>query len=63
LEKNPSLSPLDIKAVLRRTAHDVLIGHANPASSDNNVGLQASAGDDGATGTGLVDAFAAWKEI
>ena len=63
LEKNPHLTPADIKAVLRRTARDVLVGHANPASSDNGVPSQAGPGDDGATGAGLVDAFAAWQQV
>jgi len=64
LEKNPGLTPSDIKAVLRRTARDVLVGHANPASSDDmQTPLEAAPGDDGATGAGLVDAFAAWKQV
>jgi subtilisin family serine protease len=64
LEKNPGLTPSDIKAVLRRTARDVLVGHANPASSDDMQSpLAAGPGDDGATGAGLVDAFAAWKAV
>ena len=62
LEKNPSLSPLDIKAILRSTARDVRVGSANPASSDDmRTPVEAGPGDDGATGAGLVDAFAAWK--
>src|SRR5207249_3135224 len=64
LEKNPNLRASDIKAILRRTARDVLVGHANPASSDDlQSPLQASPGDDGATGAGLVDAFAAWQQL
>jgi subtilisin family serine protease len=62
LSKNPGLKPTDIKAILRRTARDVASGHANPASSDDGVPMQASTGDDGATGAGLVDAFAAWQQ-
>jgi subtilisin family serine protease len=63
LQKNPGLTPADIKAVLRRTARDVTRGHANSASSDNGVPMTATDGDDGATGAGLVDAFAAWKQV
>lgn len=64
LEKNPSLMPSDIKAVLRRTSRDVLVGSANRASSDGgNNPKRAGAGDDGATGAGLVDAFAAWEQV
>lgn len=64
LEKNPRLTPSDIKAVLRRTARDVAVGHANAASSDDmRTPLQASAGDDGATGAGLVDALAAFQQV
>ena len=64
LEKNPGLKPTDIKAVLRSTARDVLVGHANPSSSDDmQTPVVAGPGDDGATGAGLVDAFAAWKQV
>jgi subtilisin family serine protease len=64
LEKNPHLAPADIKAVLRRTARDVLEGHSNPASSDDlKTPMQAGPGDDGATGAGLVDAYAAWQQV
>jgi subtilisin family serine protease len=62
LEKNPGLTPTDIKAILRRTARDVTVGHANPLSNNGDAPLHASLGDDGATGAGLVDAFAAWKQ-
>jgi len=63
LAKNPRLTASDIKAVLRRTARDVLVGHANPASSDDGVPMSAGPGDDGATGAGLIDAFAAWQQV
>jgi subtilisin family serine protease len=64
LEKNPALSPSDIRAVLRSTSRDVSVGHANPASSDDmRSPTGAGPGDDGATGAGLVDAFAAWKAV
>jgi hypothetical protein len=63
LEKNPGLSPSDIKSILRRTARDVLVGHANPASNNGDPAMQAGPGDDGATGAGLIDAFAAWKQV
>ncbi|MFN7995887.1 MAG: S8 family serine peptidase [Bryobacteraceae bacterium] len=62
LEKNPSLTPADLKALLRSTARDVLEGHANPASSDDmRTPMESGPGDDGATGAGLVDVFAAWQ--
>lgn len=63
LEKNKSLTPSDIKAVLRRSARTVDQGHGNPVSSDTGIGLPASQGDTGATGAGLVDAFAAWQQV
>jgi subtilisin family serine protease len=62
LEKNPGLSPSDIKQLLKRTARDVSVGHANPMSDPARVGAPATVGDDGATGAGLVDAFAAWQQ-
>jgi subtilisin family serine protease len=63
LEKNPGLKPADIKAVLRRTARNVSVGHANASSSDDNVGMAANTGDNGACGAGLVDAFAAFQQV
>jgi subtilisin family serine protease len=64
LEKNPGLTPMEIKAVLRRTARDVLLGSSNPASSDDFRHPQpAGPGNDGATGAGLVDVFAAWQQV
>ena len=63
LEKNPSLTPSDVKAVLKRTARDVTSGRASPASDPSNLGLRATAGFDGATGAGLVDAFAAFRQV
>ena len=53
----------DLKAVLKRTAHDVSDGRANPASDPAGRGLPARAGLDGATGAGLVDAFAAFRQV
>lgn len=61
LQKRPSLTPTEIKSILKRTSVDVDSGHANSASSEG-VSVKASAGDDGATGSGLVDAFAAWQQ-
>ncbi|MGH6805441.1 MAG: S8 family serine peptidase [Ensifer adhaerens] len=63
LQGQPKLSPADIKAILRRTARDVMVGHANPASDPTGRGLPAGGGEDGATGAGLVDAYAAVKQI
>ena len=62
LEKSPGLAPAAVKALLERTARDVRQGHANPASDPSGVGLKASAGKDGATGAGLVDAYGAWSQ-
>ena len=59
LEKNSNLKPADIKAILRRTAREITAGHANPVSDPNGAGETAAAG---ATGTGLVDAYAAWQQ-
>ena len=64
LERNPGLTPTDIKAALRRTARDVTAGHSNAASSDDmHTPMQAGLGDDGSTGAGLVDAYAAWQQV
>jgi hypothetical protein len=63
LEKNASLTPSDVKAVLKRTCRDVVQGSANPASNEDRPGLKAGPGEDGATGAGLVDAFAAWQQV
>lgn len=63
IEKNPALRPAEVKAVLARTARDVTTGHANPSSDANGVGVPAGPNRDGATGTGLVDAFAAWQQL
>jgi hypothetical protein len=40
----------------------VLTGRANPASDPAGRGVPAGPGADGATGAGLVDAFAAWQQ-
>jgi subtilisin family serine protease len=63
LEKNPGLTPSDIKSVLRRTARGVTTGAGNPSSSDDGIGELAGPGDTGAAGAGLVDAMAAWKQV
>jgi subtilisin family serine protease len=63
LEKNPGLTPSDIKSVLRRTARSVTTGAGNPASSDDGVGEPAGLGDTGAAGAGLVDTMAAWRQV
>ena len=69
-QKNPGLRPSDLKAVLQRTARAVKRGHANPTSNPVLAGgavkyvpIQAAAGPAGATGHGLVDAFAAWQQV
>lgn len=63
LQKDPTLSPSDVKQVLRRTARDVTTGSANPASNENAGGMPAGPGPDGATGSGLVDVFAALAQV
>ena len=63
LEKNPGLKPSEIKAVLRRTARDVLAGTSNSDSNPGQPPIEAGLGDDGATGAGLVDVLAAWKQV
>ena len=62
LQQDPTLSPADIKAILARTARDVTKGSANAASNEG-VALKAGVGPDGATGAGLVDAWAASRQI
>ena len=52
---NPNLSPAQARQILRDTAHDVVDGSSNPASS----GASARAGPDLATGHGLADAYKA----
>jgi subtilisin family serine protease len=63
LEKSPGLTPSDVKAVLKRSCKDVVRGSANAASNEDRPGLKAGPGEDGATGAGLVDVFAAWKQL
>lgn len=62
LEKSPSLTPAEIRAVLRRSSRDVVAGTNNAASSED-VPIPAGVGNDGATGTGLIDAFRAWRQV
>ena len=69
-QQNPGLSPADIKAVLKLTSRDVEKGHANEVSNPVSVGggiqfekIFATSGPDVATGNGLVDAHAAWKQV
>ncbi|MEM9046438.1 MAG: S8 family serine peptidase [Pseudomonadota bacterium] len=59
LDKNPGLTADDIKSVFDQTSRDVAIGNASPASNENNGGMIAGPGRDGATGPGLVDVTAA----
>ena len=56
LQKKPSLTPAQAKAVLRATAVDVRAG----ASA---MGEWAGPGEDAATGAGLVDALKAWMSV
>lgn len=63
LDAAPGLGPRDIKAILRRTARDVIEGRANPASDPAGRGVAAGTGEDGATGAGLVDADAALRQL
>jgi subtilisin family serine protease len=64
LQKNPGLSPQEVKAILRRSARDVSKGRASAASDPlQQGGVKASAGVDGATGAGLIDAAAALAKV
>jgi hypothetical protein len=56
LQKDPTLSPKQIKTILCKTARDVSAGRT--ASNKN-----AAVGNDLATGAGLVDALKAWESI
>ncbi|MEQ9423918.1 MAG: S8 family serine peptidase [Cyclobacteriaceae bacterium] len=62
LEKNGSLSPEDLKSVIKSNCKDVIHGSSNPASNQG-VALLAGLGEDVATGSGLVDAFAAFNQV
>jgi len=61
-QKNPGLRPQAIKQALLASAVDCPRGEANDASNEF-VALQATAGLDGATGFGLVDAAAAFDLV
>lgn len=63
LQADPSLTPSQVKAVLRSTARDVTVGRASAASDPAGVGIEADDGEDGATGAGLVDAYAAVRQV
>ncbi len=54
LQKQPTLTPSQIKAILRGTATDVLVG-------TSSMGEAAGPGVDNATGAGLVNALRAWQ--
>jgi subtilisin family serine protease len=55
-QKEPSLTPAQVKAALRATARDVTAG-------TSAMGEGAGPGIDPATGAGLVDALAAWQAL
>jgi len=61
-QKDPSLTPDEIKQALKASARDCALGNANPLSNEG-VPLTATAGVDGATGHGFVDAAAAMQII
>ena len=63
LQVDSSLTLGDIKQILRRNCRDVTLGSANPASNENNGGMPAGFGDDGATGAGLMDIYAALSQL
>jgi subtilisin family serine protease len=63
LQVDPGLTPDDIKQILQRNCRDVTLGSANPASNENNGGMPAGFGDDGATGSGLLDVYAALRQL
>jgi subtilisin family serine protease len=56
LQKKPSLTPTEVKAILRATAVDVKVG-------TSAMGETAGPGVDNATGSGLVDALRAWQSV
>jgi subtilisin family serine protease len=56
LQKKPSLTPAQVKSILRSTAVDVTVG-------TSAMGESAGPGADKATGTGLVNAHAAWQLV
>jgi subtilisin family serine protease len=56
LQKDPTLSPQQIKKILCKTASDIFKGRTATHQ-------RALAGDDRATGSGLVDALKAWESI
>lgn len=56
-QKNPSLSPQNMKQALLAGATDCALGSSNPASNQG-VALRAGHGADGATGHGVVNAAA-----
>lgn len=56
LQKKPSLTPKDVKAILRATATDVTVGMSA-------MGESAGPGVDNATGSGLVDSLRAWLTV
>lgn len=62
LEKDPTLKPTEIKALLKLSALDITSGTTNP-DSNSGVALQAANGSDKATGAGLVDAFRAYRKV
>jgi hypothetical protein len=61
-QKNPNLTPQEIKQILLASARDCTMGEANQQSNEN-VALKATNGIDGATGHGLVDAESAIKLV
>ncbi len=63
LQQEPSLTPAEVKSILRRTCRDVTEGSSNPASNEDDGPILAGPGPDGATGAGLVDVFAAWHQL
>lgn len=64
LQAHPGLTPTQVKAILRRTGRDVTIGRASRHSDPSGTGgIPATVGEDGATGAGLVDAFAAYNQV
>lgn len=56
-QRNPSLTPQDMKRALIAGATDCALGSSNPASNQG-VALRAGHGADGATGHGMVNAAA-----
>ncbi|MDW3191054.1 MAG: S8 family serine peptidase [Cytophagales bacterium] len=62
-EKNPHLTPADLKRLLISNARKVRIGHSNSRSNKGKVIKANRRNKPGASGAGLVDAFEAFEAV